>query len=220
MYGAGPFSKVRYGRTEGTRRERKKDNQDTPVVPRRSEAKLSNERKESDDDSDATIYLILGASLGCVCIVLFSACMVLTVWRRHKTAHKFSSTNADIHQKYQDTSLQISSRLQHGHSFYQDKTDASTESQAAIHETSFTVTDHSADAGIDQYSQGSTVFVQVSTVQYSTARADILNSYFQDSIRNLNVTIPTPDGESLADEYIDEPSRISWKRRRKSEEIL
>ena len=44
--------------------------------------------------------------------------------------------------------------------------------------------------------------------------------WFQDSYRNLNVTQHSVDEESLANEYVDEPSRLSWKRRRKSEEIL
>ena len=85
--GAGPFSKVRYGRTAGRRTEKarpeKVKTEKKKKMPRRSD------RKESDhDDSDAKIYLILGVSLGCVCVVLFSVCMVVTLWRRHKTAEK------------------------------------------------------------------------------------------------------------------------------------
>merc|ERR1719195_2539351 len=58
-------------------------------------------------DSEAQLYLIIGVSLGCVCLLLFSGCMVLTLWRRHRVAAKFSTTNASIHHKYQDSSLQL-----------------------------------------------------------------------------------------------------------------
>merc|ERR1712242_275982 len=136
-------------------------------------------------DSEAQLYLIIGVSLGCVCLLLFSGCMVLTLWRRHRVAAKFSTTNAGIHHKYQDTSLQ----LQINNTVYDPDL-----SQHPGHS-------HSLDNGVDQYSQGSTIFMQ-------------------DSFRNLNVTNPSVDGQSLADEYVDEPSGLSWKRRRKSEEIL
>ena len=160
-YGAGPFSKIRYGRTSGTRTDTERQEKRKKKVSRKSDPKQIKRKEDDHNDSDAKIYLILGVSLGCVCVVLFSVCMVVTLWRRHKTAEKFSSTNANIHKKYQDTSLQINSRLQYGETEYQDKADTSQESHQAVHETSFTVTDQSYEANIDQYSQGSTVFVQV-----------------------------------------------------------
>jgi len=205
LNGAGPFSKVRYARTSGESKSRVKKE------PHKMESKLPEKKEEKIEDSDAKLYLIIGIGLGCVCVVLFSVCMGLTLWRRHRVAAKFSSTNANIHNKYQDTSLQISTGLQYAgdsslydnHDMSQrqvDRTDTSGDSHN-YHETSFSVTDHSFDNGLDQYSQGST-------------------AYMQDSYRNLNVTNPSVGGESLADEYVDEPSGLSWKRRRKSEEIL
>ena len=88
-----------------------------------------------------------------------------------------------------------------------------------MHETSFSATEHSLDNGVDQYSQGSTIFMQVIASLQGLTRYDLMTS-LQDSFRNLNVTNPSVDGQSLADEYVDEPSGLSWKRRRKSEEIL
>ena len=232
LNGAGPFSKVRFARTNGQRMTKPSKN------AQKLENKMSVGGKESASikssgsgsggsvqDSEAQLYLIIGVSLGCVCLLLFSGCMVLTLWRRHRVAAKFSTTNASIHHKYQDTSLQLQINntvydpdLSQGHHpGHSDSLESS--GGGGMHETSFSATEHSLDNGVDQYSQGSTIFMQVLASFQGLTRYDLMTS-LQDSFRNLNVTNPSVDGQSLADEYVDEPSGLSWKRRRKSEEIL
>ena len=164
LNGAGPASKIEFGATKGHRKMREKEKK---KKLHRSQGKSSTSLSGSagNEDEEDRLYLIIGVSLGCVCVVLFTCCMVLTLCRRQNKPDKFSSSNA-IHAKYQDTALQINNRLQGGATEAEEdqaRTDTSLESQAshAVHETSFSVTDYSCEAGIDQYSQGSTVFVQV-----------------------------------------------------------
>ena len=89
LNGAGPFSKVRFARTNGQRMTKPSKN------AQKLENKMSVGGKESAiikssgsggsvQDSEAQLYLIIGVSLGCVCLMLFSGCMVLTLWRRHR----------------------------------------------------------------------------------------------------------------------------------------
>lgn len=207
LNGAGPFSKVRYGRTVSkVKKEKKKKH--SKLKTEKTKTVDSNEKKV--EDKDATLYLIIGISLGGVCIILITICSIVTYIQRQKSKKKFSSTNAAIHSKYQDTSLQITGLQYDLGNQNQDslelttsgaRTENNTSTESGVHETSFSVTDHSFDGGLDDSSQGSTALAQ-------------------DSSRNLNFTSITPDGESLTEEYTDEPSRMSWKRRRKSEEIL
>ena len=134
------------------------------------ETKLPKVVETGTQDSEAKMYWILGVSLGVLCVLLFSSCMGITLWRRRQVAAKFSTTNQDIHHKYQDTSLQINSGLQFNDSSNPnnydmtsrevERIDTSLDSQN-VNETSFSVTDYSLDNGIDHYSNGSTVFVQV-----------------------------------------------------------
>ena len=168
--GAGPFSQVRAAKTNGkpTDSMSKSKMEKEKALPSKNEPKLK--------DTEARQYLIIGVSLGCVCLLLFSLCVGATLWRRHQVAAKFSSTNASIHNKYQDTSLQINTSLQYGDTSVYDHQDQrhqdhggdnSTDSQA-VHETSFT--DYSYEQGLDQYShsQGSTAFIQVTYYHLST----------------------------------------------------
>lgn len=204
LNGAGPFSKVRYGRTISKKKKEKKKKSNLKLEEDKSVE--SNEKKVEDEE--AKLYLIIGVSLGGVCITLITICSIITYIQRQKSKKKFSSSNAAIHNKYQDTSLQITGLQYDLGNRNQDslelttsggRTDNNTSTESGVHETSFSAsaTDHS----LDDLSQGSTALAQ-------------------DSSRNLNFTSITPDGESLAEEYTDEPSRMSWKRRRKSEEIL
>ena len=188
LNGAGPASKIEFGATKGHRKTREKEKK-RKLDKSRTAPSLSGSLQEGEEED--RMYLIIGVSLGCVCVVLFTCCMVLTLCRRQNKPDKFSSSNA-IHAKYQDTSLQISSRLQYAGARpeEQERTDTSLESQAspAIHETSFSVTtDHSCEAGMDQYSQGSTVFVQVS--QRYPHHLSKISSRFSLSQMNFNLYI-------------------------------
>jgi len=210
LNGAGPISEVRYGRTvTKAKKEKKKKHSE---LKKKNLKSVKNEKNVEDKDKQDLLYLIIGISLGVVCVILITVCSIVTYVQRQKSKKKFSSTNAAIHNKYQDTSLQISGLQYDIGNRNQDslelttsgaRTDNNTSTESGVHETSFSAsaTDHSFDGGLDTSSQGSTALVQ-------------------DSSRNLNFTSITPDGESLAEEYTDEPSRMSWKRRRKSEEIL
>jgi len=201
LAGPGPFSIIRYQKTL-PRKKRKH---------RKNKTALQKHEKPKVEDKDVTLYLIIGVSLGVVTILLITACSVVTYVQRQKSRAKFNETNVAIHSKYQDASLQIS---QYEGRQNQEQIECRTNGVAmfpvssqdtGVHETSFSVTDHSF-GGHD---------TQDSISQGSTALA-------QDSSRNLNYTNSiTPDGASLGhEEYTDEPSRLSWKRRRKSEEIL
>ena len=169
LNGAGPFSKVRFARTNGQRAL--KSSKSPKKLKSKSVAKTKDKAGDGDiGDSEARLYLIIGASLGAVCLLLFSGCMGLTLWRRNHVASKFSTDNANIHNKYQDTSLQINNTLYDPSLPDQDETDLSQprqgdtsqdSGQSPIQETSFSMTDHSLDNGLDQYSQGSTIFMQV-----------------------------------------------------------
>jgi len=201
---------------------------------------LQSEKTREPEDGDATLYLIIGCCLGVFFILLISVCSATTLVRRRNIAKKYSETNAAIHSKYQDTSRQISGLHNHHsqddeddefegvntrpgggpvYSTRQDEHNHSTRTDAytlhdsahfdqpaadvsAEHETSFSATDNSFGGDNSISSQGSTALAQ-------------------DSSRNLTGTQSlTPDIQSLQDEYTDEPSRLSWKRRRRSEEIL
>ena len=171
LNGAGPFSKVRFARTNG--KSARKTSK--PKSPKKLESKSVAKKKDNTGDgeigdSEARLYLIIGASLGAVCLLLFSGCMGLTLWRRSHVASKFSTDNANIHSKYQDTSLQINNTLYDPSLPDQDETDlthprhndqSTGSDQSPIHETSFSMTDHSMDNRLDQYSQGSTIYMQV-----------------------------------------------------------
>lgn len=199
VHGVSPFSLVQYQRTEA-REEKKKETLITKLAAVRT-------KEEEAKDEDVTVYLILGSTLGAIFIVFISICSVVTLLKRRKSSKNFSETNAAIHNKYQDTSLQIS-----GLQYDQDQVEADhlpgdlyhqANDETAMNETSFSATENSlgGENSLDS-SQGSTALAQ-------------------DSIRNLTYTqSTTPDIESLQEEYADEPSRVSWKRRRKSEEIL
>ena len=52
-------------------------------------------------------FCFLGSTLGAIFIVFISICSVVTLVKRRKSSKNFSETNAAIHHKYQDTSLQI-----------------------------------------------------------------------------------------------------------------
>ena len=161
---AGPASRVMYGRTSG------RSKASITKEPQKMETKLPKIVESDNKDSEATMYWIIGVSLGCLCVLLFSGCMGITLWWRRLVAAKFSTTNQDIHHKYQDTSLQINSGLQFGDTSNPNNYDmtsregerinTSLDSQP-VNETSFSVTDYSLDNGLDHYSNGSTVFVQV-----------------------------------------------------------
>ena len=175
LNGAGPFSKVRFARTNGQRAEK---NSKLPKKSLKLESKSVSKKKDSTGDgeigdSEARLYLIIGASLGAVCLLLFSGCMGLTLWRRSHVASKFTTDNANIHSKYQDTSLQINNTLYDPSIPDPDETDLTQprhndhsqgSDQSPTHETSFSMTDHSMDNRLDQYSQGSTIFMQVGSI--------------------------------------------------------
>jgi len=232
VHGVGPFSAVQYQRTQKLQKEK----------PKVSMVSLQSEKTREPEDGDATLYLIIGCCLGVFFILLISVCSATTLVRRRNIAKKYSETNAAIHSKYQDTSRQISGLHNHHsqddeddefegvntrpgggpvYSTRQDEHNHSTRTDgnaytlhdsahfdqpaadvSAEHETSFSATDNSFGGDNSISSQGSTALAQ-------------------DSSRNLTGTQSlTPDIQSLQDEYTDEPSRLSWKRRRRSEEIL
>ena len=58
------------------------------------------------------MYLTIGVSLGLICVIGLGACSVLTCIQRRRRSCKFSDSNAAIHSKYQDTSLQITGQQQ------------------------------------------------------------------------------------------------------------
>ena len=129
-----------------------------------SKKKVS-EAKEEVEDKDVAVYLIIGVSLGLVCILGLGVCSVVTCLQRRRRSSKFSDTNAAIHSKYQDTSLQITGRQQDRSldwSAEEGKGPADNSTESGVHETSFSVspTDHSFD-GLDDSSQGSTALAQV-----------------------------------------------------------
>ena len=157
-------------------------------------------------------------------MVLLSVCTAVAVVRRHKYAAKLSASNAEIHNKYQDTSLQVQAVLQSldkplcvqisGRQYDTGRADSpSGELERVQHETSFSVTEPSWDGledGETECSQGSTALVQ-----------DCSDRQLNYTLSSGAVSPPSPgDTESLAEEYTAEPSRTSWKRRRRSEEIL
>ena len=164
LNGAGHYSKMQPGRTNKKKRKNR---------GRKKLKLLGLERKKDEvEDEDATLYLVIGTSLGLVCVVGLTACSVFTCLKRRRGTSKFSDSNAAIHSKYQDTSLQITGQHQEqtnrgleevGEWRVGDaaKGGPDTSTESGVHETSFSVspTDHSFD-GLDDSSQGSTALAQ------------------------------------------------------------
>ena len=103
-------------------------------------------------------------------MILITICSIVTYVQRQKTKKKFSSTNAAIHSKYQDTSLQISGLQYDLGNRNQDsielttsggRAENNTNTESEVHETSFSATDHSFDGELDDSSQASTALAQV-----------------------------------------------------------
>merc|ERR1719195_2494357 len=70
LNGAGPFSKVRFARTNGQRAL--KSSKSPKKLKSKSVAKTKDKAGDGDiGDSEARLYLIIGASLGAVCLLLF-----------------------------------------------------------------------------------------------------------------------------------------------------
>ena len=108
LNGGGQFSKIQYGRTNGKIKKKKSRK------PKQAEKlnAIPTPTGEVVADEDATLYLIIGISLGLICVVGLGVCSVITCLQRRKRSSKFSDTNAAIHSKYQDTSLQITGQHQ------------------------------------------------------------------------------------------------------------
>ena len=115
MNGGGHYSKVQYGRTNGPAKRggRRKAKLKSARPSGSSRGKdFSNEDEEDLGDDDAAMYLTIGVSLGLICVIGLGACSVLTCVQRRRRSSKFSDSNAAIHSKYQDTSLQITGQQQ------------------------------------------------------------------------------------------------------------
>jgi hypothetical protein len=215
MNGGGHYSKVQYGRTNGPNKKGK--GRKSKLKSSKASTRDKGFSKEGPKDDDATTYLTIGISLGLVCVISLGACSVFTCVQRRRRSSKFSDSNAAIHSKYQDTSLQITGQQQENRGMDEALDwrvgDANkgppgdTSMESGVHETSFSVspTDHSYD-GLDNSSQGSTALAQ------DHSRGNL--NYTASPAHHLDYSL-----ESLAEEYTDEPS-IGWKRRRRSEEIL
>jgi len=142
-----------------------------------------------------------------ICLLFLLTCSILTMLRRRDQGKQFSPDNAAIHHKYQDTALQITT---HGNSSCPGLQPSSEESGLGlVHETSFSCTH--TDNSLDNLSQGSTALVRDSLSQPRNLNyCDTGLEMSRESLQSL----------AQAEEYTQEPSRMSWKRRRKSEEIL
>ncbi|XP_023345081.1 interference hedgehog [Eurytemora carolleeae] len=174
VHGVGPFSPVQYARTLAPETKTKKE-----VVTAAVEAR-------EPEDEDATLYLIIGCCLGVLVIILISVCSAVTIIKRRKMAKKYSETNAAIHNKYQDTSLQISGlQYQTEQDEYPQVCTRPTghviDSQFQMTydsgdlETSFSVNDQSYGGDNSISSQGSTALAQDSSRNLTMRMNTLMN---------------------------------------------
>merc|ERR1719420_1100641 len=145
MNGGGHYSKVQYGRTNGPAKKRRK----AKFKSSRPKEKNFGKKDEKDlGDDDAAMYLTIGVSLGLICVIGLGACSVLTCVQRRRRSSKFSDSNAAIHSKYQDTSLQITGQQQENRGMDEavdwrvgdaKVAPGDTSTESGVHETSFSV---------------------------------------------------------------------------------
>lgn len=221
FHGSSPQSKVM---RQKTLRSTVLEEIDTKANHNRTQVKNDLQKRDSDlvDDGQVTLYLILAAALVGAVLVLVICCSVAGCVRRNRSRKQFSNTKLAIHEKYLDTSRQISlrqsqqtlqptpSHSHHAPYLHSDQQLYASNSHTA--ETSFSSPNRLSQV-MNRSNIGSS---SLATLQDMVNRNPNLT---EDSGSELNASYA--EATSLGyEEYTDEPSRTSWKRRRKSEEFV
>ncbi|TRY76666.1 hypothetical protein TCAL_10687 [Tigriopus californicus] len=192
-------------------------------------------------DHQVLLYLVIGAILVGLLLVLIVCCSVVGCIQKRRAHKNMTSSNVAIHEKYLDTARRItlnhsgrdggldSHAFNYHERFQSDPQLSSTpeDDPPTTMETSF-----SSPNRLSQMLQHSNQIQLAHSVTTSgegglTPHSNVLGSSSvvscEGSLNNNGgeISFQSEDQVSLGyDEYTDEPSRTSWKRRRKSEELL
>ncbi|XP_071749386.1 interference hedgehog-like [Lepeophtheirus salmonis] len=150
---------------------------------------------DSEDDTlmehQVRLYLLIGGVLALIVLLVIISCSVMSYIQKRKAIKTYSDTNVAIHEKYMDASLsQFRSAVHNRQSTNMDSVHSSVQNIPETCETSF-----------------------------SNKACSTLNSSSTSVGHSKHV--PENKNKDLGyEEYMAEPSGSSWKRTRRSEEIL
>lgn len=189
-------------------------------------------------DDQVLLYLVIGAILVGLLLVLIVCCSVVGCIQKRRAHKNMTSSNVAIHEKYLDTARHItlnhsgrgggldSHAFTYHERFQSDPRLSSTpEDDIPTMETSFSTPNRlSQMLGHSNHQLARSVTLTGDGGGLTPNPNQMGSSMMscEGSLKNAGeISFQSEDQVSLGyDEYTDEPSRTSWKRRRKSEEIL